>query len=112
MRQLADGMSDIERTLHDLERRFDERGRLITASRRQDLASKHYAADERDWRRSFNEEADVATLEGLTLTALFPTMLADKAERVAKEREEALRARLEYQSCAERSNSQKQNSPG
>lgn len=102
MRQPADGMSDIERTLHDLERRFDERGRLThrleaAGSRVEALRSRRARLAEVLQR----EEADVATLEGLTLTALFRTMFADKAERVAKEREEALRARLEYQSCAE-----------
>ena len=45
------------------------------------------------------EKADVDRLEGLGLTALFCAVLGGKEERLKKERQEFLRAKLERQEC-------------
>ena len=93
-------MTDIEQTLHDLELRLVERDRLIhrltAATKRVEEVRRRRAHLAEVLER---EDADVARLEGLTLTALFRTMFSDKEERLAKERAEALKARLEYESC-------------
>jgi hypothetical protein len=45
------------------------------------------------------ESADVKKLEGLTLTALFQTILGSKEQQLEKERQEYLRAKLNYDEC-------------
>ena len=45
------------------------------------------------------ERADVEALEGLSLEALFHTLLGDKGERIHKERQELLAAKLRYDEC-------------
>ena len=45
------------------------------------------------------EREDVSRLEGLTLTALFHTVLLSKTEQLQKERQEALRAKLRHDDC-------------
>jgi len=46
------------------------------------------------------EEADVRKLEGLSLTAMFHQFLGSKEDRLNKERQEALMAKLGYDQCA------------
>jgi hypothetical protein len=46
------------------------------------------------------EEADVRKLEGLSLTAMFHQFLGSKEDRLDKERQEALAAKLKYDQCA------------
>ncbi|MCP5020289.1 MAG: hypothetical protein GY930_00800 [bacterium] len=45
------------------------------------------------------ERKDVAKLEGLSLTALFHTILCSKTEQLDIERQEALRAKLKFDQC-------------
>ncbi len=45
------------------------------------------------------ERKDVAKLEGLSLTALFHTILSSKTEQLEIERQEALRAKLKFDQC-------------
>jgi hypothetical protein len=46
------------------------------------------------------EEADVRRLEGLSLTAMFHQFLGRKEDRLDKERQEVLAAKLKYDQCA------------
>lgn len=46
------------------------------------------------------EQTDVAAMEGLTLTALFHTVLGSKKQRLEKEREELVAAKLKYDQAA------------
>jgi chromosome segregation ATPase len=46
------------------------------------------------------EEADVRTLEGLSLTAMFHRFLGSNEDRLNKERQEALTAKLKHDQCA------------
>ena len=50
-------------------------------------------------KRAIEEASDVEDLEGLTLTALFARVLGTREERLDKERQEYLAARLESQQC-------------
>ncbi len=53
-----------------------------------------------DLRKKLAKEfADVEKLEGLTLTALFQTILGSKEQQLEKERQEYLRAKLNYDEC-------------
>lgn len=93
-------MSDIEQTLHHLESRLVDRDRLthrLTAATNRVEEVRRRRAHLAEVLKS--EDADVARLEGLTLTALLRTMFSDKDEHLAKERAEALKARLEFESC-------------
>lgn len=46
------------------------------------------------------EEADVRKLEGLSLTAMFHQLLGSKEDRLDKEKQEAIAARLKHDQCA------------
>ncbi|HUG68502.1 MAG TPA: hypothetical protein VMM76_12185 [Pirellulaceae bacterium] len=50
-----------------------------------------------------NEKTDVDKLEGLSLTALFHSVLGTKAETLGKERQEFLAAKLKYEEAVESS---------
>ena len=75
----TDAMSDIEQTLHHLERRLVDRDRLthrLTAATNRVAEVRRRRAHLAEVLQS--EDADVARLEGATLTALLRTMLSDK----------------------------------
>jgi len=47
------------------------------------------------------EQADVDKLQGLSLTGLFASVLGNKVEKLSKEREELVGAKLRFDECAE-----------
>ncbi|MEC8513533.1 MAG: hypothetical protein VX015_15435 [Planctomycetota bacterium] len=90
-------MSNLDETLRELERCLHERERLThrlrSATQRLELERRRRAQLGDALRK---EEADVERLEGLTLTALFHTVLTTRTSQLEKERQEALKARLAY----------------
>lgn len=50
-------------------------------------------------KRLEREEADIKQLEGMSITSLFYTILGTKEERIDKERQEYLAAKLKYDEC-------------
>lgn len=94
-------MTDLDETLSELEQDLHERDRLThrLASTEERLSAARRRLDElREALRK--EEADVERLEGLTLTALFHTLLSSKETQLEKERQEALKARLDHDTSA------------
>ena len=94
-------MSDLDETLHDLERALHEKNRLSqsleSAKQRLEVEGRRRAGLRAALRK---EEADVERLEGLSLTALFHSVFSNKEEQLDKERQEAFKARLAYDACA------------
>jgi hypothetical protein len=75
-----------------------ERMRRLAVTTREALVSQRLRAHE--LRMAFlSEESDVARLEGLSLTALWHTVLGNQAQWLEKERQELLAAKLKYDAC-------------
>jgi phage shock protein A len=70
------------------------------ASARQRLAQERARCSELEGELE-RENADVAKLEGLSLTGLFATILGSKEEQLEKERQEVLAAKLRYDTCTD-----------
>ncbi len=88
-------MNELDHTIRDLRERQVSRSRLM---KRMALAEEHLRASRSRLKRANakleEEQADVDRLEGLSLTALFHTVLFSKADQLDRERQEALRAEL------------------
>ncbi len=93
-------LEELDREIMELQERFRSRQKLRTdlqgaqASLSQEKARLARLSAELE-----REGADVRRLEGLSLTGLFYTLLGSKDDKLAKERQEYLAAKLQFDEC-------------
>ncbi|HUX77218.1 MAG TPA: hypothetical protein VMY40_11315 [Anaerolineae bacterium] len=94
-------LEELNVQLIDVKEKLRTRRKLqaALASARQRLAQERARCSELEGELE-RENADVAKLEGLSLTGLFATILGSKEEQLEKERQEVLAAKLRYDACA------------
>jgi hypothetical protein len=95
-------LEELNVQLIDVKEKLRTRRKLQAAlsSARQRLAQERARCSELEGELE-RENADVAKLDGLSLTGLFATILGSKEEQLEKERQEVLTAKLRYDTCAD-----------
>jgi len=93
-------MERLNRRIQEASEKRARRGRLAALLGRagEDLADQRKRLAELEAQLA-KEQKDVERLEGLSLTALFHTVLSSKQEQLKKERQELLAAKLRHDEC-------------
>jgi hypothetical protein len=90
-------IESLNRDILEIKKKALEKERTVRLldKARQQLKNEQVKKEEL-YERFIRERKDVEALEGITLTSLFATILGTKEEKLDKERQELLRAKLKY----------------